>query len=172
MLARLWAAGFSRAHARFSRAAWRFVRAADSACQENLAGVDKGGLGCHFIWMMSRKTILCVEDETDFCELITLILDEFTVINAKSKAEALAKALDGSFDLYVVDYHLPDGTGLELSRLIRSFDSATPIFLISGDTSIAWRQVKAGQVQRLLKKGHAFVDELQLAVTEIFASQP
>jgi len=62
------------------------------------------------------------------CELITNALDTHEVVGAYSKADALLHAVDGSFDLYLIDYHLPDGAGLELCLLIRTFDPPTPIF--------------------------------------------
>jgi FixJ family two-component response regulator len=36
------------------------------------------------------------------------------------------------FDVYVVDYHLTDGSGLDVAELIRSKGSAAPIILLSG----------------------------------------
>ena len=58
-----------------------------------------------------KKKILCVEDHADLCELITLDLPEYEVIGVYSKADALNKATGDQFDLYLLDYHLPDGTG-------------------------------------------------------------
>jgi CheY-like chemotaxis protein len=59
------------------------------------------------------------------CSLIATILSDHEVVSAHSKAEALRKATGGLFDLYLLDYYLPDGTGLEVCLLIRDFDDST-----------------------------------------------
>jgi len=41
----------------------------------------------------------------------------------------MAKAFN--FGLYILDYKLSDGTGIELCRSIRNFDLTTPIILYS-----------------------------------------
>jgi len=51
-----------------------------------------------------------------------MILEDYEVVSAHSKTEGLRKVQSGLFDLYLLDYSLPDGTGLELATLIRQFD--------------------------------------------------
>ena len=48
------------------------------------------------------------------------------------------------FDAYVLDYKLPDGTGLDVAERIRSKGSQAPIILISGYdvTAVASRAEK------------------------------
>jgi CheY-like chemotaxis protein len=60
----------------------------------------------------SKKHILCVDDHSDICALVTLMLKEYEVISAYSMADAVKQATAQKFDLYLPDYHLPDGTGL------------------------------------------------------------
>jgi DNA-binding response OmpR family regulator len=59
--------------------------------------------------------------------LISQVLKDYEVTGAHSMDDALKKVTDERFDLYLLDYHLPDGTGLELCLRIRSFDKVTPI---------------------------------------------
>jgi len=49
-----------------------------------------------------------------------MILEDYEVVSAHSKTEGLRKVQGGLFDLYLLDYSLPDGTGLELATLIGS----------------------------------------------------
>lgn len=84
-------------------------------------------------------------------------------------ADGLAKAMDGHFDLYLLDYYLPDGTGLELCHLIRAFDSNTPIFFCTHASSISMPQIEAARAQGLIRKGYGFVEWLELAASQILS---
>lgn len=79
--------------------------------------------------MAAKRPILCVDDQADVCDLICTILSDFEVVSAHSRTEGLRKAESGLYDLYLLDYSLLDGTGLELASLIRHFDDSTPILL-------------------------------------------
>jgi CheY-like chemotaxis protein len=84
--------------------------------------------------------ILFVDDDKDTCDmmsfLLTLTNSDYQVISAKSAAEALALIEDRSFDMYILDYLLPDLTGVELCSRIRQRDKRTPIMFYSGMTHI------------------------------------
>lgn len=71
---------------------------------------------------------------------------------AQGKTEGLRKAKDRLFDLYLLDYSLPDGTGLELARLIRQFDDSTPILIITSPHFISDREVSDAGAQGLISK--------------------
>lgn len=114
----------------------------------------------------SKKKILCVEDHEDSCRLIADVLKDYEVVVAYNKADALTKAMSGSFDLYLLDYYLPDGTGLELCLLIRTFDPNTPIFFCTFASSITMKEIKTAGAQGLIKKGEEFVDELEIAISQ------
>ena len=51
---------------------------------------------------------------------------------SQSVAEAYRAIEQKPFDAYVMDYKLPDGTGLDVAERIRSKGSDAPIILISG----------------------------------------
>jgi len=116
----------------------------------------------------SKKRILCVEDHSDICELITTVLSDYEVIGSYSKADALVRATTESFDLYLIDYHLPDGTGIELCLLIRSFDRDTPIFFCTGTSSINTTTIETAGAQQLIKKGAELIPSLKKAVSDVF----
>ena len=57
------------------------------------------------------------------------------------------------FDLYLLDYHLTDGTGLEVAHDLRSKGSQAPIILISGsDLAGVSGEAEELQVFRILPK--------------------
>ena len=102
---------------------------------------------------MTKKRILCVEDHQDTCELISTILINYEVISAYSIEDALRLATLEKFSLYLLDYHLPDGTGLELSLLIKNFDTETPILFVTGTSSMTEAQALKIGAQGLIQKG-------------------
>lgn len=117
---------------------------------------------------MKKKTVLCVEDHPDTCELISVILEKYEVISAYSMADALDQATKQKFGLYLLDYHLPDGTGIELCLLIKNFDKKTPILFVTGTSSMTEDQAFTIGAQGLLKKtSSSFVADLQAKAAEI-----
>jgi DNA-binding response OmpR family regulator len=80
-----------------------------------------------------RKRILCVDgiEDNSCAETALLRAAGFEVETAESIADALRITRRERFDLYLVAYRQRDGTGLELCRKIRRFDSDTPILFFS-----------------------------------------
>jgi DNA-binding response OmpR family regulator len=116
-----------------------------------------------------KKRILMVEDHEDAWEIAEMSLEEYTLIYASNFAEGLRLARQGYFDLYILDNLLPDGTGIELCRLIREFDPHTPVLFYSAcayprDLQAAF---SAG-AQKYLAKPVSF-DDLTQAVTQLTA---
>jgi len=103
--------------------------------------------------MDSRRKILLVDEDQDLCCLIRERLDpdgcEVTV--AQTKAEGLDLAKRRCFDLYLLDLRLPAGSGVELCRQIRAFDSETPLVCCSGDLPALERlKAEGGNAQAYL----------------------
>lgn len=65
-----------------------------------------------------KFSILVIDDEEDFCNLIKLILAKSKFISgivmATNAQIALQKILNQDFDLIIIDYHLPFRDGLYL----------------------------------------------------------
>jgi DNA-binding response OmpR family regulator len=82
----------------------------------------------------SAKRILCIDDNEDTCEIVTLLLSGvgYEVTHALTVAEGLRLAKRSSFDLILLDWVFEDGDGLELCQMIRAFDANTPILFYSG----------------------------------------
>jgi DNA-binding response OmpR family regulator len=82
----------------------------------------------------SSKQILCVDDDKDTCEMITIMLGYagYEVTHVTTVGEGLSLARKGGFDLILLDWVFEDGSGLELCEKIRSFDKDIPILFYSG----------------------------------------
>jgi CheY-like chemotaxis protein len=104
--------------------------------------------------MSAKKRLLCVDDHEDTCALVSAILEDYEVVAEHSKAAGLRHGATEKFELILVDYYLPDGTGLELCDLLRTFDPNTPILLITSTHSISHEQVIAVGGQGVIRKDH------------------
>jgi DNA-binding response OmpR family regulator len=107
--------------------------------------------------MSQRKRILCVEDHADTSALLKTILEQdgYEAVAAGTVAEAIELARSDGFDLYLIDRWLPDGEGIELCRMIRTFDSTTPIVFLTADARETTRAqaMAAGAQGYMVKPG-------------------
>lgn len=78
---------------------------------------------------------------------------DLCVVEASSCAQGLALLQEGRIELVLLDYMLPDGTGLELLRAMRSADVDVPVVILTGqgDEAIAVELMKAGASDYLPK---------------------
>ncbi len=79
--------------------------------------------------------VLCIDDHEDTSEMMQLILsqEDYEVVTAVSVKEAMQLATSSEFDLYVLDRHLPDGSGLELCQKLSQITPGVPCIFYSGD---------------------------------------
>src|ERR1700730_1837424 len=85
-------------------------------------------------FQMSIAAVLVVDDDIAVCRIVHRMLSDgqYEVRVAHSVVDALRAVEQKAFDVYVSDYKLPDGSGLDVAERIRSKWGATPIILISG----------------------------------------
>ena len=123
----------------------------------------------------NKCLILYVDDYEDSAEMLRLILkdSDYEVQNARTANEALRLASVHAFDLYVVDKHLPDGSGLELINKLNRLTPGVPSIVYTGDAYEIHRQqaMAAGadayvckpNIDELIATVHAFVSERECA---------
>jgi CheY-like chemotaxis protein len=100
--------------------------------------------------------ILCVEDNQEIRDYLQLLLVQtgYAVVAAGTMVEGLRQAKTQRFDLYLLDNNLPDGSGLDLCRLIRTFDPQTPIIFYSSFSASTMQEaaLAAGAQSYISKK--------------------
>ena len=108
--------------------------------------------------------ILFVDDHDDTRFMVKVWLTRFNyeVATAENMASGIHLAQSESFDLYVFDTRLPNGSGTELCEKIREFDRQTPIIFYSGDTPERLRSGSTCGAQDYVMKPE--LDGLQKAI--------
>jgi DNA-binding NtrC family response regulator len=77
----------------------------------------------------------------------------YQVQTSQSVADAILAIEQKSFDAYVMDYKLPDGSGLDVAERIRSKGSEAPIILMSGyDASSVASSAEKFRISDFLQK--------------------
>lgn len=98
--------------------------------------------------------VLMVDDNNEHVELCTESLgDEFEVDPAPTGCEAMTKLESDLYDIIVLDYSLPDITGLELIKKIKDRGYGMPVVFVSAtdDPDLSMKALKAGACDYLVK---------------------
>lgn len=82
-----------------------------------------------------RCRVLIIDDHEDTSEMLKLLLGEedYEVTTASTMQEAMRLATSQEFDLYVLDKHLPDGSGIDLCAKLNEVTPRVPCIFYSGD---------------------------------------
>ncbi len=80
-----------------------------------------------------RYTILVVDDEPEVLHLFKRILSagDTQMIPARTGAQALEIARKTRLDLVILDVKLPDVSGTEVLRRLRSIDEGVPVIMVT-----------------------------------------
>ena len=83
---------------------------------------------------MDLPRVLVLDDQVEICTILSKLLrdQQYDVHLVQSVARASQALAEFSFDAYLLDYRLQDGTGLQVAEKVRQKGSSAPIILISG----------------------------------------
>jgi len=119
-----------------------------------------------------RYRILCADDHDDTCFLLSTLFDGwgYEVRSAGSVEETLTIAAMEHFDLFILDYHYRDGSGVDLCRQLRQIRPQTPVVFYSGEAYESDREqgLRAGAEAYVVKPE---VKGLLTAVQEVLQRQ-
>lgn len=111
------------------------------------------------------KTLI-IEDDTSFSELLEGFLTKHNfAVSCCAKIQPALKVLSQStFDLLLIDYRLPDGTGLEVLKFLRENSANIPVVMMTSfnDVRTAVKSIQLGAFDYILKPVNP--DELLLTI--------
>jgi len=119
----------------------------------------------------SKCRVLCVDDHHDTSEMLQLLLAEenYEVHTAATMEEACSRAEKFSYDLYVLDKRLPDGTGLELCEKLNDLAPGVPCIFYTGDAyEVHRREAMAAGAAAYVAKPN--IEGLILAVHDLLSN--
>lgn len=117
-------------------------------------------------------SILIVEDNADHLELIQLALKNSSVPlniqHVKYGADCLKLCKENAVDAIVLDYNLPDSSGLEVFRLLKQKKISIPVVVVTGygNEKIAVEFMKIGAADYLVKDT-TYLNELPIVLSKI-----
>lgn len=123
---------------------------------------------------MSVTNVLVVDDDIAICRIVHRMLshDLCKVQISQSVASAHDAIEQTPFDVYVLDYKLADGSGLDVAEWIRLKRGPAPIIFMSGyDPSAVALRAQELCIADFLKKPFSR-DTLCDAVKKVFSSPP
>ena len=120
-------------------------------------------------------SVLCVDDDSAFTKVADHLLTKYTKASFrvvwKSSGESALEELDKnpSIELVLLDYHLPDHHGLEITRTIREKGNEVPIVFLSAekDFRLAIEAIKY-RVEDYLVKGEVMNASFPDTVLQIY----
>lgn len=98
--------------------------------------------------------VLVVDDDEGVRQSLIDVLASAGIrgIGASRRAEALALQMSYEPSVIVVDYRLPDGSGIELARELKERDPEAPVLLLTGYASLDSAVAAVGQLDAYLIK--------------------
>jgi signal transduction histidine kinase len=114
--------------------------------------------------------ILFVDDQPIICELVAELLrsDGHAVDLAGSGGLALEKCQRVNYDLVITDFAMPGMNGVQLAGVIRQFNPAKPIIILTGFVDLAGEASGPGSNIDLILAKPASLEELRRAIFEVF----
>ena len=87
---------------------------------------------------MTKERILIVEDEENIARVLQLELEfeGYETEIAYTGTEGLIKYREGEWDLLLLDWMLPEMSGLDVLKRIRTSDTSTPVILLTAKNDV------------------------------------
>ena len=105
----------------------------------------------------NKISILHLEDDAIMTEFVRLHLKDAGIathiVPTATKSEFLQKYSAHAYDLFLLDYQLPDFDGISALRMIREYDPQTPVIMVSGalDEDTVITSLRFGATDYVLK---------------------
>jgi DNA-binding response OmpR family regulator len=119
----------------------------------------------------TKARILHVDDHQDTRLMMAALLQDcgYGVMTAGSVAEGLELAKEITFDLYILDVRLPDGTGVELCQKLRTLRPGVPILYYSAYGNEADHQTALAACGDAYLKKPVSITEIENLIAKMLA---
>jgi DNA-binding response OmpR family regulator len=112
--------------------------------------------------------VLIVDDEESFrmsLEMALTMTKEFGVQSCESASVARELLQKNSFDVIILDYSMPEETGIDLLRWMNDGNNRTPVIMVTaaGSETVAVEAIKLGAYD-YFRKDQIDIDKLPLAI--------
>lgn len=126
------------------------------------------GIWAFFFYFVPMPKILVIEDDRTFCRILDAFLTkkQYEVTLTHTGKEGLTAVRDAQFDLVLLDYRLPDATGMEILKKIKDHNPEVSVIIMTSfsDVRTAVRAIKAGAFEYITKPVNP--DELLMLIGE------
>lgn len=123
--------------------------------------------------MEKKPNILVTDDDANLCDNLKDILEEdgYQIVIAANISEAKEKLIGKFYNLALIDLRLPDGTGLELLKLIKKMNKETMVVVFTGFASLesSVAALNEGVFAYIQKPVH--IDELKIIIKKALKMQ-
>ena len=113
--------------------------------------------------------LLIVEDNEEHIALDKEFLpeDEFKVDWAMDVVSAISKLENETYDIAIFDYELPDGTGMDLLRMVKEQGIDIEVILLTShdDPDLSFEALKLGAIDYMVK-GYEYFTQLRDRIIE------
>ena len=115
---------------------------------------------------LNYKSLLYVDDNKINCDLVEKILDQepYRVVTTLHGQDGLNLMQAHHFDIVILDYNLPEITGLEVLKTMRATETyaKTPVLILTADVDIKSEFLDAGATDFMLKpiRRQTLIDKL------------
>lgn len=96
----------------------------------------------------NKKTILFIDDDSDFREAVAFILksEGFDVVSKPDGSDLLEYLEKNKPDIAILDYHLPGENGINLAKKIKSFHATKkmPVIMVSSYQDVKEKASETG----------------------------
>jgi diguanylate cyclase (GGDEF)-like protein len=101
-----------------------------------------------------REVVLLVDDDEELRQTLVgvLAIEGVETITAGRVDQALELVVVQKPDVVVVDYQLPDGSGIELAQQVKAHDPELPVLLLTGNATFDTAVAAVGQLDAYLIK--------------------
>ena len=85
--------------------------------------------------------VLIIDDDAEICSVVSKSLGDngFIVDQAHTALDAKEILRSCEFELVLIDWNLPDSTGLQILRALRESGNHTPVIMLTGMSSIDYK---------------------------------